>query len=289
MGYYVAAGSGRSDSLWHIVVGPRDMSMVNGTTSGSWLLVLLPWDPSITLSITLFSGLQGAIVCRNLLPIAYKSSGNVTGVGSNFFLAFFILFFFSWHFLWPCLKAAQIFLPLHSFAPVFSSLKVCLCDWSCSFAKPRLGPVSGWNVWMHPWVLVWKGTLTADSQEFERGTNQTPKQSCVLGDEQRLSMNLSSFKASCYLVCLLLERFPQQINWFGKRKRRLPFLGHSRPGKNRGERELFDGELCEAGIKGIWEAVNLFVAVSDPWWVCGITTVWSGQIHISDNILWNCP
>lgn len=31
------------------------------------------------------------------------------------------------------------------------------------------------------------------------------------------------------------------------------------------ERELFDGELCEAEIKGIWGAVKLAVALSDPW------------------------
>lgn len=56
-----------------------------------------------------------------------------------------------------------------------------------------------------------------------------------------------------------------------------------------GERELFDGELYEAEIKGVWGATNLAIAASDPWWVRGIAPVWNGQIHISDNMLHNGP
>lgn len=32
-----------------------------------------------------------------------------------------------------------------------------------------------------------------------------------------------------------------------------------------GERELFDGELYEAEIEGVWGATNLAIAASDPW------------------------
>ena len=72
-----------------IVVGPHNMSVVKGTTSGTRLLVLLPWDLCITLSIISFSGLEGAQVCRNLVPVVCKGSGNIVGAGSNIFSCMF--------------------------------------------------------------------------------------------------------------------------------------------------------------------------------------------------------
>jgi len=63
---------------------------------------------------------------------------------------------------------------------------------------------------MYPWKLVGKEALKAGSQQSERGDNQTPKQSRVQGDEQRLSMNLKN--QLLFLIFLLLERFPQQMS-----------------------------------------------------------------------------
>lgn len=75
------------------MVGHPNMSVVKRTAPGTQLLVLLPWDFCITLSITLFSHLEGALGCRNLVPVVCKGSGNITGAGSNIFSCVFFVFF----------------------------------------------------------------------------------------------------------------------------------------------------------------------------------------------------
>lgn len=133
VGHCAAAGSGGSGSLWVIVVGPHDVTMVKGTTSGTQLLLLL-----FGFSVQHYSVLVGSLVCRKFVSSVYKGIVNIIGSGSNIFSC--MLFFCPprLFFLWVCLRAAQRFLPWHSFALVFSILKVCLCSWSWTFAKQSL-------------------------------------------------------------------------------------------------------------------------------------------------------
>lgn len=214
-----------------MVVGTHNMSVVKGTTSGTRSLLLLLWDLCITLSTTSFSGLQkfGASSVQRQWERYW-----------SWFQYFFLHVFFLALLLVNLLESSSEIPPpalncshIQHLEGVFMWLVMQLCQ-----AEAR---ICLWPIQKLRGKVVDAGVERDPQgwcQQLER-CQQTPKHSRVLGHEQRLSINLSSLKASCYLVCLLLGRFPQQMNRIVKRKQRLLVLGHSHYGKNRRERTIW--------------------------------------------------
>lgn len=237
---------------------------------------------------------MGSLVCRIFVSLVYKGSVNITGSVSNIFSCNAFWVFFCLFFLWACLRAAQRFLPLaficsciQHLEGVFMWLVMKLCQVKASTCFWPLHKLRGKCMDKSLDAGVergWRGI-----QQLERGSKQTPKQSHAPGDKQRLSMNLSSLKANCYLVCLLFGEVSSADEFHWEKKKTTVFWFRPQPLWKKEKRELPDGELCEVELKVIWGATSLAVPASDLRWVCGITRVWNRQIHISDNLLHNSP
>lgn len=287
VGHCVAAGSGGSGSLWVIVVGPHDVTMVKGTTSETQLLLL-----RFGFSVQHYPVLVGSLVCRNFVSSVYKGSVNIIGSGSNIFSCMLSphrppassFFGLAWEQLRDSSPGIHLLLCSASWRCVYAVGHEPLPSKACTCFRPRYINLGG-HPWRNPWVLVWKepSRLVASS---ERGSNQTLKQSHALGDRQGLSMNLSCVKASCYLVCLLFGEVSSadEFHW----EKKIVFWFRPQPLWKKEKRGLLDGELCEAELRVIWGAMCLAVPVTLGR-VCGIIPVWNRQIHISDNLLHNSP